>query len=101
MSKRDIMRRKDKEFFKSIWDSRPHLSEVSGKKLDYDFSPSMYFVFSHVLSKAAYPSYRHDPRNIVLVTLEEHQEWEFGDRKDPKWDFKKKIAEKLIQEYYG
>lgn len=96
------IKKKDREFFKEIWDSRPHFSEVSGKPLNYEFSPAMFFCFSHVASKGAYPSLRHWKYNIVLTTREEHQEWEFMSRKGlgPEFDFKKKMLEHCIQSYY-
>lgn len=66
----------DGAFFKKLWNERPHISEVSGAELAYNFNPSMYFVFSHVHSKAACPALRHHPKNIVFMTMREHQQWE-------------------------
>jgi hypothetical protein len=94
------MRRKptgDKEFFLSIWDERKHFSEVGGEFLGHE--PKTFF-FSHILTKGAYPRFRHNKKNILLMSFEEHQEWEFTDRKDPKWDKVKQLAEELRSEYY-
>ena len=56
--------------------------------------------FSHVLSKGAYPSYRLDKRNIFVVCSDCHHEWEFGDRNQPKFAFKRDVAQMLKEEYY-
>lgn len=87
------------ELFKEIWNERPHESEVSGE-LIYEFSVSC---FAHVLSKGAYPSYRLDKRNIVLMTPEEHHLFDFKTDKAKQdkrfsWVFDRK--EELVREYY-
>lgn len=86
----------DSEFFRKIWNERPHFSEVSGKPLGDEMNS---WFFSHVLTKQ-YKYFRHYDKNIVLCTPDEHQQWEFGDRSDPKWEFKKVLAETLRREYY-
>lgn len=67
---------KDYKFFKEIWNERPRVSEVSGELLG-DYKPHY---FSHILTKSAYPAFRHRRENIVLMTQSEHSLWEFGDR---------------------
>lgn len=96
--------------FKEIWNEREHVSEVSGKRL-WELTPHNMDVwvrqFSHILTKAAYPDRKNgikmrlNKENIVLMTPEEHAEWEHGDRNDPKWNWVKEKAEQLKQEYYG
>lgn len=87
------------QLFIQIWNERPHISEVSGKRLG-EFNVCF---FSHILTKGAYPGFRLTPENIVLKTCEEHQDWEFRahtlrDKPEWNWIFEKK--EKLKQEYY-
>ena len=61
-----------KELFDHIWETRPHVSEISGKPL-YPKSHSLWhFQFLHVLSKGAYPSFKFREENIMLATPEEH-----------------------------
>ena len=74
--------------FREIWNERPHESEVSGEPLPYNFGPGMFFVFSHVLSKGACPQLKLDKRYIILMTIEEHEEWEFRgfNCTEPKWE---------------
>jgi len=86
---------KDLEFFMEIWSERDHYSEISGEPL-YEFSP---VYFSHLVTKGSRPDLRHNKDNIVLMTFDEHREWEFGDRdklrKDKKWNKVFKQFEKL------
>jgi hypothetical protein len=79
-----------------IWAERPHFSEVSGRYLG---EMPMSYYFSHVLSRGAYPELSHDKRNIVLMTLDEHQLWEFGSvpKNDKNWDKILKLKESLKQ----
>lgn len=86
----------DLEFFKSIWEERPHRCEVSGKLLK-EFSP---YFFSHVLTKQAYPSFRYNRKNIVLCTPFWHDKWEFTDRRQRELQFVVLLEELLKQEYY-
>lgn len=65
-----------KRFFLELWLERPHFSEVSGKYLGE--IPYTYY-FSHILSKGSSPELKYNKENIVFMTLEEHQLWEFGD----------------------
>lgn len=58
-----------KEFFLSIWKTKPHRSEISGVSLGKE--PSTAF-FHHILPKSKYPEARLDEENIILLTLEEH-----------------------------
>lgn len=101
--KQQEIKEEDVEFFKEIWNSRPHKSEVTGASLNYEFNPAMFFVFSHILTKKAYPKFRHNERNIMLMTLKEHHIWEFEkDTVKNDWFWQKvfKRRDELKQEYY-
>lgn len=58
-----------RKFFLSIWNKRPHKSEVSGVYLG---SEPMSTYFHHILPKEKYPEACLDEENIVLLCLEEH-----------------------------
>lgn len=58
-----------KEFFFSIWETRPHVSEVSGTFLGS--TPSTVF-FHHILPKSKYKEAAYDKNNIILLTFDEH-----------------------------
>lgn len=58
-----------RQFFLSIWNKRPHRSEVSEEYLG---SEPMSTYFHHILPKEKYPEACLDEENIILLTLEEH-----------------------------
>ena len=58
------------EVFQQIWAERDHVSEVSGQWLGDDLDVR---TMSHLLPKGAYRRYKYDPRNLVLMTPEEHE----------------------------
>ena len=89
-----------KEMFFHIWESRPHKSEVSGTYLGEEAKAHY---FAHILSKGAYPSYKLDPDNIVLLTMQEHHDFDAGIKdlkNDPKWKWVLEKTDKLIAKYY-
>jgi hypothetical protein len=61
------------EFFLQIWKKRPHKSEVSGEFLGNE--PLTVF-FHHILPKEKYPLGALDEENIILLTLQEHDQVE-------------------------
>jgi len=91
----------DVKFFHEIWNERNKHSEISGEFLGNDYNPVF---MSHILTKGAYPKFRHLKENILLMTHNEHDSWEFRDRTTPM--FKKKfkralyIQDKLKKKYY-
>ena len=62
-----------RDLFLQIWKKRSHYSEVSGKWLGQE--PLTVF-FHHILSKEKYPGACLDEENIILLTLEEHEQVE-------------------------
>jgi hypothetical protein len=58
-----------RQFFVSIWNKRPHKSEVSEEYLG---SEPMSTYFHHILPKEKYPEACLDEENIVLLSLLEH-----------------------------
>lgn len=61
---------KMKDFFLQIWNTRPHISEISGEKIYGDFS-SVYM--HHILYKQKYPEAMYDSENIIILAASEHQ----------------------------
>lgn len=55
--------------FLSIWNKRPHKSEVSEEKI-YGEPLSIYF--HHILSKKKHPETCLDEENIIILTADEH-----------------------------
>ena len=69
---REIPKEKDNtmhEFFLSIWNKKPHKSEISGEWLGNE---ALSIFFHHILEKNKYPEAEYDEENIILVTWEEH-----------------------------
>lgn len=62
-----------RDFFLFIWKKRRHFSEISGKYLGNE---PMSTYFHHVLPKEKYPQAMYDEENIILLTLEEHDQVE-------------------------
>lgn len=58
-----------REFFNKIWQKKLHYSEVS---MDYLGKEPLTVFFHHILPKEKYPQAMLDEENIILLTLEEH-----------------------------
>lgn len=91
----------ERQFFLSIWNEREHISEVSGLPLLPESHHQWHWQFSHYLSKKSFPAFRLNPENCFLCLPEEHQEYEFKSRGNPKWDKIKEKYEILKQQYYA
>lgn len=79
-----MVKKAELAFFVEIWRERIHKSEISGTLL-MNFEPCY---FSHVIPKGSRPDLRLNKLNIVLMTYEEHQLWEFSRHKlveKPEW----------------
>lgn len=87
----------DITFFKEIWAEREHRCQVNKVHLGDEFNVCF---FSHILTKGSYPKFRYYKKNLILMSFQAHQEWEFTDRKHPKWNPFRDLAEELIIEYY-
>ena len=92
------------DLFKEIWESTPieeRVSFVTGLPLP-DVNNAYSYYFSHVLKKGSYKHFRLYKKNIVFMTLEEHNTWEINQYKikdDPMWSHVFKLKEELINEY--
>ena len=63
----------EKDLFDHIWETREHVSFLSGRSLD-EFAKGIFYthMFAHVLAKGQYPKLRLNEENIVLLTPDEH-----------------------------
>tara|TARA_R110002020_G_C16321697_1_gene774880 strand:- start:22276 stop:22671 length:396 start_codon:yes stop_codon:yes gene_type:complete len=86
----------DNQFYKYCWANLPHFCEETGLKLR---SYSACFV-SHILSRGAFPEMRYDIRNINILSLPAHKQWE-SERKKDMYIYKKNLLKinKLKNEY--
>lgn len=92
------MFKSDSQFYKYCWNNLPHFCQESGLKLR---SYSACFV-SHILSRGAFPEMRYDIRNINILSLPAHVQWE-SEKKVDMYIYKKNltIINKLKNEYYN
>lgn len=87
-----------KELFLHIWNSREHISEVSGKPLLPITHHQWHWQMAHILPKGSNPNFKLNPDNIMLMLPEEHANQErfeaFNERK-------LKLQQQYYKEYYG
>jgi len=62
-----------KEMFDYIWETRPHLSQLSKEPLLPKGHPKWHWQFLHVLPKGKFKKYALNPENILLALPEEHE----------------------------
>lgn len=84
--------------YAKLYEERGPYSQVSGQWVA--FAP---IIFSHILSKGAYPAFRLYEKNIVIKTIEEHHQWETQRHKlkdKPEWQWIFTLEQELKIEYY-
>ena len=81
------------QFFLKIWKKKLHYSQVS---MNYLGKEPLTIFFHHILPKEKYPEAMYDEENIVLLTLEEHDNVE---RDMYKYDVINKMRENLLKKY--
>lgn len=80
--------------FNEIWKERLHKSEIDGTDLLPKGHKLWHWQFSHLLPKGLYKKSKFDKENIVLKTVQQHQDWQFHIQKlrgkeEWKWVFEK------------
>lgn len=86
------------QMFNYIWDTRDHVSEISGKPLLNRNNFKWHFQFAHVLSKGQYTKYKLNPNNIMLMLPEEHEKQETFPKFIEKRD---ELKRKYYKEFYN
>ncbi|MCJ7447934.1 MAG: hypothetical protein MUO72_09585 [Bacteroidales bacterium] len=85
------------KFFLWVWEHRNHVCEESGAFLGYTMQADF---MSHILTRGAHIEMWNDPRNINLLTPDNHRKWETGKREKMRiWDKNKVIIAQLKSEY--
>ena len=80
-SEKGLIKKKEKsentkklhKWFEELWQSEPHTSEISGKWLGSENSSAYWH---HIIPKSKCRELEFERRNIVRLTLEEHQQVE-------------------------
>ena len=87
------------KLFKEIINERGCRSQVSGKYITEITVSSM----AHILSKKMYPKFRLYKKNIVVMTPEEHYQFDFTSHEKlkmlPEWKWIFDLKEELLNEY--
>lgn len=65
----------ERALFVKLYHERGGISEVSGRELLPPDHAMFHHQGSHILNKGMYPELRLDPRNIVMITPDEHDLW--------------------------
>jgi len=60
-------------FFRVFWNGKPRISQVSGRLIGTNFSSAYYH---HILPKNKWPELTYVEENIVILTMDEHQQVE-------------------------
>ncbi len=92
------------DLFNHIWNTRPHVSEVSGEELFQKGHRQWHWQFSHILGKGLYGGFKLREDNIVLITPDEHYIWgnqSYKIRSDPKWRWVFEKYDQLKIEYHS
>lgn len=92
---KDIAQANEK-FFRWVWEHKPHYCEETMKPLS-NYSAAF---CSHILTRGAFPEMATDPRNINILSVEQHNKWENGNRKEMRiYNGNMKTIEMLKREY--
>lgn len=100
-----IVKKKEKPtgesvMFETIWNTRSRVSFITGLPLGME---ARSFFFAHVLPKSTYPDYRLLIENVVLLTFDEHNNWDQRGRgvlrDDPRWNKMFELERKLKEQY--
>jgi hypothetical protein len=83
-----------KMLFEHIWETREHVSELTGKPLLPKGNFKWHWQFCHILPKGSYNYYKLNPENIILARPEEHEKQESFDKFNT-------LKENLIWKYYA
>jgi hypothetical protein len=96
--------RKDEELYEYIFNTKPPFCEECGTRLPDEFRDEegrviMRSQYSHIMTKGGFPEFRHDGRNVNRLCFEDHQRWEFSDRKNMRiYESNQIIIQELLDE---
>lgn len=95
----------EKILFETIWNTRPHVSFLTGEKLG---DTAYAWNFAHVIPKAKgmYPKFKLYEKNIILLTRLQHETFDLNVRNpdyllglDARWKKVFDLREELLKEY--
>lgn len=86
------------QLFNSIWQTREHISELSGKPLLSKGHLMWHWQFLHILPKGTYPKWKLEAKNIMLALPPEHEKQEQFEKFIEKRD---ELKREYYKEFYG
>lgn len=84
--------------FNHIWETRPHVSQLTGNPLLPKGSMQWHHQFLHILPKGSYPKWKFNEHNILLARPEEHDHQE---RFPYFLELRQGLTLEYHQKYYG
>lgn len=86
----------NEKFYRWCWNHKRHICEETMRPLP---GYSATFV-SHILTRGAHPEMAYDPRNVNILSFEQHNRWENGKRENMRiFASNQLIIEQLKKEY--
>lgn len=86
----------NEKFYRWCWDHKRHICEETMRPLR-QYSATY---VSHILTRGAHPEMAHDPRNVNILSFEQHSRWENGKRENMRiFASNQLIIEQLKKEY--
>lgn len=92
------MKQSQAKLFNSIWEKRPHRSELSGLPLLPKGHFQWCWQFLHILPKGSYPRWKFEEKNIMLALPKEHEHQERFDKFIQRRD---ELKREYYKEFYG
>ena len=67
------------DLFNHIWNTRPHMCEITGVDLEFTFNTDMWYsCFAHLYPKGKFPRWKYVPANIMLMHPDVHNVYDNG-----------------------
>lgn len=101
MFPRDTIEKSNTRFFKWVFDAKTKGQHVAKCENCFKPLPNYSAVYcSHILSRGAFPEMQYDARNINILCLNCHNEWENGEREKMRiFEENELLIEQLKKEY--
>ena len=86
----------NEKFYRWCWEHYPHICQETMRPLQ-EYSAVH---ISHILTRGAHPEMAHDPRNVNILCLASHNQWENGRREQMRiYLINQRTIEQLKNEY--
>lgn len=102
LRKRKEVLSQDEDFYLQIWNDRPHTCTECGCYLpNWNQGKVNKMYFAHILSKGAFPKFRRNKDNIILLCADHHSQLDHGDKTKMRiWDWLDGKTQELKEKYF-